>query len=45
MERQRQTRGHCLQKANDTMAQVTSMSAQMEVQMDMAYEEESMKLW
>ena len=32
-----------LQKANDTMAQVTSMSAQMEVQMDMAYEEESMK--
>ena len=32
-----------LQKANDTMAQVTSMSAQMEVQMDMAFEEESMK--
>lgn len=31
-----------LQKANDTMVQVTSMSAQMEVQMDMAYEEETM---
>ena len=32
-----------LQKANDTMAQVTSMSAQLEVQLDMAYEEETME--
>lgn len=31
-----------LQAANDKMTQVTSMSAQMEVQMDMAYEEETM---
>lgn len=30
-----------LQTANDTMAQVNSMSAQMEMQMDMTYEEES----
>lgn len=32
-----------LQKANDTMVQVTSMSAQMEVQLDMAYEEETLE--
>lgn len=31
-----------LQKANDTMVQVQSMSAQMEMQLDMAYDKESM---
>lgn len=32
-----------LKTANDTMAQVNSMTAQMEMQMDMAYEEESVR--